>query len=104
MRLLAAALCALVLAPLAFGFQIAGERWPGRTISVWNTTAYAVPVLDAERAWNATPAAIRFVPAADRTTADVVIRYGAPHARGEASVGFRASSRHRDAASWPRPR
>jgi hypothetical protein len=88
MRLLMAALCALVLAPLASGFHIEGERWPGPTISIWNTTAYAVPVLDAERAWNASPAAVRFVPAADRDTADVVVRYGAPHAQGQASVGY----------------
>ena len=88
MRLLIAVLCALVLAPLRPASTSREMRWPGPTISIWNTTAYAVPVLDAERAWNASPAAVRFVPAADRATADVVVRYGAPHAQGQASVGY----------------
>ena len=41
MRLLLAVICALVVVPLADGYQIGGERWPGPTISVWvqETTA-----------------------------------------------------------------
>ena len=88
MRLLLAVLCGLVIVPASFGFVIGGERWPGPTISVWNTTSYAGPVLDAERAWNTTPASIRFVPAADEASADVIVRYGPPHEPGQASVGY----------------
>ena len=44
---------ALALVPLASGFEIEGDRWPGPTISVWNTTGYKAPVLDAMRSWNA---------------------------------------------------
>jgi hypothetical protein len=88
MRLLLAVLCALAIVPAASGFEIEGRRWPGPTISVWNATSYAGPVVDAERAWNASPAAIRFIPAVDRASADVVVRYGALHEQGQASVGY----------------
>jgi hypothetical protein len=88
MRLLLAVICGIVVVPLAYGYQIKGERWPGPTVSVWNTTSYATPVIDAERAWNHTPAAIRFVPAPDRASADVVVRYGAPHELAEATLGY----------------
>ncbi len=61
---------------------------PGPTISVWNATGYAAQVRDAERAWNAARADIRFVPATSRGTADVVVRYGSLLEQGRASVGF----------------
>jgi hypothetical protein len=88
MRLLLTMLCALTVVPLAHAYEVEGARWPGPTISVWNTTSYKSPVREAEKAWSASGAAIRFVPAADRASADVVVSYGPPHAQGAASVGY----------------
>jgi len=77
-----------VIVPASFGFVIGGERWPGPTISVWNATGYPLAVRDAMRAWNGVGAGIRFVPAADRASADVVVQYGSLKEQGQASVGY----------------
>ena len=87
MRLLLAALCGLVLVPIASGFVILGERWPGSTITVWNTTPYQTPVRDAMRARNASGADIRFAPASSRARADLVIRLRTGPGQGESTVG-----------------
>ena len=87
MRLLLAALCALAIVPIASGFVISGERWPGPTITVWNTTPYKAPVRDAMRAWNAAGANIRFAPATSQASADLVVRLRTGPGQGESTVG-----------------
>ena len=88
MRLLLSAVCALVVIPAAGGFTIAGERWPGPTVSVWNTTGYRTPVADAMKAWNAAGANIKLVPAATPETADLLIRFGTSDDLGVSTVGY----------------
>jgi hypothetical protein len=88
MRLLLVVACALAIVPAASGFVIAGERWPGSTVSVWNATGYPLAERDAMRAWNGAGARIRLVPAASRAEADVLIRYGPVHDQGESTVGY----------------
>jgi hypothetical protein len=83
-----ALLCGLLTAPSAHGFVVAGKRWPGPTITIWNATGYKVPVRDAERAWNGAGADIRFVPAGSVASADVVVRYGVLLEQGRASLGY----------------
>jgi len=87
MRLLTAALCALAIVPVASGFVVSGERWPGPTIAVWNSTSYKAPVRDAMRAWNAAGANIQFAPATTLASADLVIRVRATGDQGESTVG-----------------
>ena len=81
--------------------RIEGERWPGPMISIWNTTAYTVPVLDAERAPGRQPGPGCPVRAGRPTgaTADVVVRYGPPQHAGPGERRLRAWWQHRDAAS-----
>jgi hypothetical protein len=67
---------------------IAGDRWPGPTVTVWNATGYPLAVRDAMRAWNGAGARIRLVPAVSRNRADVVDRYGGARDRGKASLGY----------------
>jgi len=88
MRLLVSVLCALAIVPAAGGFTIAGARWPGPTVSVWNSTRYKAPVGDAMRAWNAAGARVRLVPATDLASANLVIRSGKAGSEGEATVGY----------------
>jgi hypothetical protein len=88
-----ALLCCLVVVPAAHGFVASGERWPERTISVWNATGYKAPVRDAMRSWNAAGAKVRFVPAKSRGTADVVVRVGVVDEQGLAVVGYDRNSR-----------
>jgi hypothetical protein len=86
--LLATLACSLTVVSVASGYTIAGERWPGPTISVWNSTGYAVPVGDAMRSWNAAGTGIRFVAAADRDHADVTVVVGNGGDQGLADVGY----------------
>lgn len=88
MRLLLSALFALAIVPVAGGFTVAGERWPGPTVSVWNATTYKTPVNDAMKAWNAAGANIRLVPATAADDADLVIRFGKAGNQGESTVGY----------------
>jgi len=92
MRLLLSAVCALVIVPAAGGFTIAGERWPGPTVSVWNETGYRTPVADAMKAWNAAGASIKLVPAAGPETADLVIGFGRSDDLGISTVGYSGST------------
>lgn len=92
MRLFVSALCALVLVPVAAGFVVAGDRWPGPTVSVWNTTGYRIPVADAMKAWNAAGANVRLVPATAQETADVVITFGKAEGQGVSTVGYSGST------------
>jgi len=87
-RLLVACLCALAIVPAAGAFDIAGERWPGPTVAVWNTTGYPLAVRDAMRAWNGAGARIRLAQAPSRKEADVIIRYGPVRDQGESTVGY----------------
>ena len=88
MRLFAVILCALALVPVAGAFEISGERWPGPTVAVWNTTGYPLAVRDAMRAWNGSGARIRLVQAPSPVQADVLIRYGKVRDQGESTVGY----------------
>ena len=90
MRLLVACLCALAIVPAAGAFDIAGERWPGPTVAVWNTTGYPLAVRDAMRAWNGAGARIRLVQAPNQVEADVLIRYGSVREQGKSTVGYEA--------------
>jgi len=87
-RLALVLLCCLAVAPAAHGYAIEGDRWPGPTISVWNSTPYKAPVRDAMRSWNATGAKIRFVPARTKASADVIVRVGVVSEQGLAVVGY----------------
>jgi hypothetical protein len=87
------ALAAVVLAMLVFAsvsgaWVVAGNRWPGPTVSVWNETQYRVQVKQAMQAWNSAGAAIRLVPASSRANADVFISYAAIHEQGRAEIGY----------------
>ena len=88
MRLLVAFLCALVIAPAAGAFKIAGDPWPVPTVRVWNTTAYSLAVKDAIRAWNGAGAEVRLVQAPSEEEADVLIRYGSGRGQGRSTVGY----------------
>ncbi len=89
MRLaLAAVACALAVVPAADAWVLQGKPWPVREVTVWNSTGYAAAVHDAIRAWNGVGAGIRLAAAPSRSSADVVVRYGAGGSRGEATVGF----------------
>jgi hypothetical protein len=88
MRLLLAGLCALAIVPAAGGYVISGERWPGPTVTVWNSTTYKTPVADAMRAWNAAGANIRLAPAASIDSAAVVIRFRKGGNQGVSTVGY----------------
>jgi hypothetical protein len=85
-------LCCLVVVPVAHGYVIEGDRWPGPTITVWNATGYKASVLDAMHGWNVAGANVRFVPAKTRATADVVVRFGAGGEQGLAIVGYEPGS------------
>jgi hypothetical protein len=74
--------------PVAGGYAIEGDRWPGPTVTVWNATGYTGAVPAAMRAWSAAGAQIGFVPAASRDAADVVISYGPGRDEGKASLGY----------------
>jgi hypothetical protein len=78
------ALCAVaVLAPAAHAYRLSGQRWPGRTITYYNATAYKDQVRAAVRTWNASGVRIRFKAAA-RSRAQVRIADG----RREGCFGF----------------
>ena len=67
--LVAVVLAMLVFASVSGAWVVAGNRWPGPTVSVWNETEYRVQVNQAMQAWNAAGAAIRLVPAPSRGNA-----------------------------------
>lgn len=91
MRLLLASVgTALVVSSVAAGdVATPGARWPGPTVSVWNATSYGAASQSAIRAWNDAGARIRFVRAASRSAADVVIVYGKLRQQGRADLGYR---------------
>jgi Matrixin len=98
-RALAITVLAVVLATLAFAsasgaWVVAGQRWPGPTVSVWNETQYRLPVNQAMQAWNSAGAAIRLVPAASQADADVLISYSAIRGQGRAEVGYTRRESH----------
>jgi hypothetical protein len=86
-RVLVILACSLSVASVAHAYVIAGDRWPGPTISVRNTTAYRTPVSDAMRSWNAAGARIRFVAAPNGGRADVTVVLGDGD-QGLADVGY----------------
>jgi hypothetical protein len=92
-------LTAIVLATLLFAsasgaWVVAGQRWPGPTVSVWNETEYRAPLRQAMQAWNSAGAAIRLVPAPSRQNADVLVSYGATREQGRAEVGYTRHASH----------
>jgi hypothetical protein len=88
------ALCAVaVVAPAAHAYRLSGQRWPGRTITYYNATAYKDEVRAAVRAWNASGVRIRFKAAA-RTRAQVRIASGGrTGCFGFAQIGYAAGRR-----------
>ena len=86
--LAAGILALLIFASTASGWVVAGKRWPGPTVSVWNDTQYRVQVKQAMLAWNSAGAAIRLIPAASREEADVLVSYAALREQGRAEVGY----------------
>jgi predicted Zn-dependent protease len=93
--LAAAVLLMLVLASTSGAWVVAGKRWPGPTVSVWNETQYRLPVKQAMQAWSSAGAAIRLVPAPSREGADVLVSYAAPPAaQGRAEIGYARRGSH----------
>ncbi len=92
--LAAAVVAALVLASASGAWVVAGKRWPGPTVSVWNETQYLVPVKQAMQAWNSAGAAIQLVPASSSDTADVLLSYAALLEQGRAEVGYTRRESH----------
>jgi hypothetical protein len=86
--LAAGILAMLIFASTSSAWVVAGKRWPGPTVSVWNDTQYRVQVKQAMLAWNAAGAAIRLVPAPSRAEADVFVSYAVPREQGRAEVGY----------------
>ena len=84
----AVAVTALCFASSSSAWVVAGKRWPGPTVSVWNETAYKGPVRQAMQAWNAAGAAIQLTTAPTRETADVVLSYAALREQGRAEIGY----------------
>jgi Matrixin len=92
--LIAAVLATLLSASTAGAWVVAGKRWPGPTVSVWNETQYRVPVRQGMEAWNAAGASVRLVPAASRSTADVIVSYASISGQGRAEVGYTRRESH----------
>lgn len=93
-------------------YQIAGRRWPGRTITYFDATpkgAYRVGLAAAVREWNARSLKIRFVKTRSRSAAQIIVtrdrRIGVRVA-GLATVGYTPGYKgwvklNMDRASWP---
>ncbi len=88
------ALCAVAMtAPAAHAYRLSGERWPGRTITYYDATAYKDQVRAAVRTWNASGVRIRFKAAA-RSRAQVRIASGGRKGCfGFAQIGYSSGRR-----------
>jgi hypothetical protein len=88
------ALCAVVLsAPAAHAYRLSGQRWPGRTVTYYDATAYKDQVRAAVRTWNASGVRIRFKAAA-RSRAQVRIASGGRKGCfGFAQIGYSSGRR-----------
>jgi hypothetical protein len=98
---LVAAVAAAALATPAQAYRLDGIPWPGRpaTITYWNGTGYKAQVTQAARAWNASGARVRFLPASKRRAAVRIVYDPRPAfgpsglAHGSASVGYQPRNR-----------
>lgn len=64
----------LVVAPSAASFSSAGTPWPVTRITVWNDTAYRIPLHQAMESWNAVGTRVTLVPAVRRSAARIVVQ------------------------------
>lgn len=88
------ALCAVATnAPAAHAYRLGGERWPGRTITYYDATAYKGQVRAAVRTWNASGVRIRFKAAARGRAQVRIASGGRKGCFGFAQVGYASGRR-----------